>query len=137
MTGRIIASLAFAAGGVGTWFVMAAVRSFGTSLAAMSASAVSRPPPIDVLLPWLASSYFMVSAIGIVVCRQRQALRVMALLAHLLLLATFLAICSEGIGQRAEEFIGGVLLLGVITLLFFSPWLIVWSVFLFRCNEVA
>jgi hypothetical protein len=132
--GRIVALIAFVAGGVLTWFVIAALRGFGASQAGMSASAVSSPPSIDALIPWLACSYFMVSALGVVVCQRREALKAAALVAHIFLFAAFLAICSEGIGKGAEKFLTGVLLLGVITLLFFCPWFVVWGVLLFRRN---
>lgn len=132
MIGRIIASITFVAGGVGAWFVMAILRGFAASQAGMSAVAISGPSLVEVIIPYLVCFYFLVSAIGIVVCRKRESLRGAALFAHLLLLVVFFAMCSEGIGKGSENFMAGVLLLSVITLLFFSPWLIVWSVFLFR-----
>jgi hypothetical protein len=137
MTGRIIASLAFVAGGVVTWFILAALHAFGASQAGLSASAVSGPPSIEALIPWLACSYFLVSAVGVVACRKRESLRVVALLAHLLLLAAFLAVCSEGLGKGSEKFLTGLLLMLVITVVFFSPWLAVWGFLLFRRNDAA
>ena len=137
MTGRIIASLAFVVGCVVTWLGLAVLSRFATSQAGMSASAVSGPPSVDALIPWLACLYFFVSAVGVAVCRKREALRVVAVVAHLFLLAAFLALCSEGLGKGSQKFFTGLLLLSVLTAVFFSPWFAVWSFILTRRNDVT
>lgn len=137
MTGRIIASLWFVVGGIITWFVLTVLRGFASSQAGMSAGAVSGPPSVDALIPWLACLYFVVSAAGVVVCRKREALRVVAAVAHLFLLSAFFALCAEGLGKGSEKFFTGLLLLSVLTAVFCSPWLAVWGFILFRRNEVA
>ena len=137
MIGRVIAAIAFIAGGALTCFVLAILKGFGASQAAMSAGPVPAPPAMEALIPWLAGSYFMVSAIGILLCQSRAALRVAALVAHLLLLITFLSICAGGLGGDSEKFLTGLLTLSLITVMFFSPWFIIWAVFLFREGRPA
>jgi len=131
MTGRVIASLAFIAGGIATWFVLKALLAFGASQAEMSASAGSASSSVDAVILGLVGSYFAASAIGVVVCRKKEALRVVALVAHLFLMAGFFAICSTGIGKGAEKFLTGVLIIVVVALVYFLPWFIVWSALLF------
>jgi len=132
MIGRIIVAIAFIVGGAVTCFVLAVLKGFAASQAGMSAGPVPASPAVDALIPWLAGSYFVVSAIGILLCQSRTALRVAALVAHSLLLIAFLSICAEGLGGYTERFLTGLLTLSFITVLFFSPWLIIWAVFLFR-----
>jgi hypothetical protein len=132
MTGRIIASLAFIIGGVITWFVLAGLHGFASSQAGMSAGLLSGPSFIDALIPCFACSYFLVSALGIVVYRRRKALRAVALVAHLFLLAAFLGICFEGLGNGVEKFLTGVLQTSVIAGIFFSPWFAIWAFLLLR-----
>ena len=122
MIGRIIKSLAFVAGGVVTWFVTALIDSIDGSSA---------------LIMWLACSYFVVSAVGVVACLKREALRVVALVAHLLLLAAFLVLCSKGLGNGSEKFFTSLMLLSLVTVVFFSPWFVVWFFILSRRNGVV
>ena len=112
--------------------VLAVVKGFGASQAAMSAGPVPAAPAAEVLIPWLTGSYFVVSAIGILLCRGRGPLRAAALVAHSLLLITFLSICAGGVGGDTDKFLTGLATLSLITLLYFSPWFIIWAVFLFR-----
>ena len=82
MVGRIIAAIAFLAGGAVTCVALAILKGFGASQAGMSAGTIPAPGAAGVLIPWLAGSYFVVSAIGVLLCRGREALRVVALIAH-------------------------------------------------------
>jgi hypothetical protein len=137
MIGRIIAAMAFLAGGAVTFFVIAVLSGFGASQAAMSAGPVPAKSGAEALIPWLAGSYFVVSAIGILLCRRRGPLRVAALVAHSLLLITFLSICAGAGGSDSEHFWAGFLMLSVTTVLYFSPWFIIWAVFLLKAGSPA
>jgi hypothetical protein len=131
MIGRVIAAIAFLTGGAVTWVVLAILKGFGASQAAMSAGPVPASSAMEALIPWLVGSYFVVSAIGILFCQSRNALRVAALIAHLLLLITFLSMCAEGWRGDSEKFLAGFVTLLFVTVLWFSPGFIIWSVFLF------
>lgn len=120
-----------------TFFVLAIAKGFGASQAAMSAGPVPAARAAEALIPWLAGSYFVVSAIGILVCRGRGALRVAAVVAHSLLLIMFLSICTGGAGGPSEKFVAGLLTLSLITVLWFSPGFIIWSLFLFKQGRPA
>ena len=137
MVGRIIAAIAFLAGGAVTCVALAILKGFGASQAGMSAGPIPAPGAAGVLIPWLAGSYFVVSAIGVLLCRGREALRVVALIAHSLLLLMFLSICAGCAGGPSEKFLAGFVTLSLITLLWFSPGFIIWSVFLFIEGSAA
>ncbi len=132
MIGRIVAAIAFIAGGAVTVFLLALLMGFAASQAGMSASAVLSRPAVDAFIPWFAGSCFLVSAIAVIACRSRVSLQLAALIAHSLLLLTFLAICAEGVGEGGGKFLGGLLTLSFITLLYFSPWFAIWAAFLLR-----
>ncbi len=120
MESRIIGFLAFTAGGVVAWFVTALAAAIDGSSG---------------LLTWLACSYFAVSAVGVVAYRKREALRIVAVVAHLLLLAAFLVFCSSGLGS--EKFFTGVMLGSLLTVVFFSPWFVVWFLIFPKRNDLA
>ena len=132
MIGRIIAAIAFIAGGAITYFVLAVLKGFGASQAAMSAGPVPAPSAMEVLIPFLACSYFVVSAMGVLFCRSRAALRVAALVAPSLLLTAFVSICVGGLRGDPVKFLSGFVTLSLITVVFFSPWFIIWAVLVFR-----
>ena len=137
MIGRIFAAIAFGIGGAVTWVVIAILNGYGASQAGMSAGAVPAPGAAAALIPWFIASYFVVSALGVLLCRGRLALRVAALVAHSLLLIAFLCICAEGASGPSEKFLPGLLTLSFITLLWFSPGFIIWSVLLLKEERPA
>ena len=120
-----------------TCFVIAILKGYGASQAGMSAGPVPAPPAAEAVIPWLVGSYFVASAIGILLCRGRTAMRVAAAVAHSLLLIAFLAICAASAGGPSEKFLTGLLTLSLITLVWFSPGFIIWSVFLLREERSA
>lgn len=124
--------MAFLVGGAVTYFAIAILKGFGASQAGMSAGPVPAPPAAEALIPWLIGSYFVASASGILICRGRTAMRVAAVVAHSLLLISFLATCAACAGGPSEKFLSGILTLSLITLVWFSPGFIIWSVFLIR-----
>jgi len=132
MIGRIIAAIAFLVGGAFTWVVLVILKGFGASQAGMSAGPVPALPATEMLIPFLAASYFVTSAIGVLFCRRRETMRVAALVAHSLLLLTFLAICAGDAGGPSDKFLTGLLTLSFITLVYFCPWFIIWAIFLTR-----
>lgn len=130
MIWRILASFAFVVGGVLMWFVLAGLRGFATMQAGMSAVSVAGPPSSEALIPWFVCSYFAVSAVGVLVFKRRSGLMSVAAVAHLMALVAFCLLCSEG-SQDSRKFIGEALILGLLTLLVFSPWLCIWCSLLF------
>ena len=137
MIWRILASVAFLAGGTLCWFVLGCLHGLGASQAAMSAGPNPGPPSSDALIPLFACSYFGVSAVGVVLAKTKEALRAVALCAHVLLLIGLGILCSEGGGKGAGDFFGGLLIVGVLTAVAFSRWLAIWFSLLFKINEVA
>jgi hypothetical protein len=137
MIWRILASVAFLAGGALCWFVLGCLHGLGASQAAMSAGTNPGPPSSDALIPVFACSYFAVSAVGVLLAKTRDALRSVALCAHALVLIALCILCSEGGGKGSGDFFGGLLIVGVLSALALSPWLAIWFALLFRANEVA
>jgi threonine/homoserine/homoserine lactone efflux protein len=133
---RIFASIAFLFGGAVSVFILLAVSSFGHSQAGMSAVSVSRPS-VDSLIPWIAGAYFVVSAVSALLARNRIALKFGAVLSHLVLLGFYLSICSEVWDDDSGKFWSGVVMLAVITLVFFSPWFALWGWMLAKRNDTA
>lgn len=131
---RFIASAAFLAGGVLFWFVLAGLHAFGAAEAGMSDGPV-HAPSADALIPWLVCSYFAVSGIGVLFSKNRSQLKVVAGLAYLTLLIAFGAICSEGLGGGFDNLVGGILIIGGLTMLVFLPWHIVWCRLLFANTD--
>jgi hypothetical protein len=132
MIGRIIAAMAFLAGAALTCSVLAFLKGFGASQAGMSAGHVPAPSAAQALIPWLAGSYFVVSAFAMLLCRGRRPLRVAALVAYSLLAITLLSLCT-GIGEAdSEKLFTGLLTLLLIAVLYFLPGHIIWAVFLLR-----
>lgn len=134
MIGRILASLAFVAGGIGTGILFAALSIYASSQIGMSAGVIPKRSVVDSLIPWFACSYFLVSAVGVVVWRKHEALRIVAVIAHLLLLAAFLALCSTGMDKGIGKFLSGLAVLSGYTVVFFSPWAAVWAFILSRAE---
>jgi hypothetical protein len=137
MIGRIMAALAFVAGGIFTWVVLAGLQGFGSAQAGMGDGAGSGRSSGEGMIPYMATLYFIMSAVGVVACRKRDSLFVVAGVAHSFLLLAFLALCSEGLGSGSGNILPGLVLVFVLTLVFFSPWLLIWAYFLFRRKEAA
>jgi hypothetical protein len=133
---RTFASIGFLLGGVFSVVVLLAASSFGHSMAGMSAGSVSRPS-VDSLIPWIAGAYFAVSAASVLLARKRAGLKFGAILSHLVLLVLFLALCSEGRDDDSGKFWSGILVLGIITLVFFSPWFALWGWILSKQNDAT
>jgi len=136
MSKRILASIAFLLGGTVSVFVLLAVSEFGHSQAGMSAG----PVPghfVDYLIPWLGGSYFLASAISVLLARKRESLILAAVLSHLILLIFYMAICSEGWSEDMGKFLSGIVMFAIITLVFFSPWFAVWFWILSKRNDAA
>jgi hypothetical protein len=136
MSNRIFASIAFLVGGTVSVLVILAVSKFGQDMAGMSAGSVHRPS-VDSLIPWIAGSYFVASAASVLLARKRESLRLAAVLSHLILLVLYLAICSEGSDNGGSKFLSDIVVLAIITLVFFSPWFAVWAWILFKRNDAA
>ncbi|HTH46261.1 MAG TPA: hypothetical protein VMB21_01995 [Candidatus Limnocylindria bacterium] len=135
MIGRIIAALAFLAGGIFTWIVLTGLQGFGAAQAGMGDGSGAGRSSGDGLLPYLASLYFIVSAVGVILCRKREDLRATAAVAHTFLVITLLVICSEALGNANANVFTGLLFLLVLSAIFFSPWLLLWAYFLFRRQD--
>jgi|GEM_PF-1430117 len=105
-------------------------------MAGMSAGSVSRPS-VDSLIPWIAGTYFVVSAVSVLLARKRGSLKLGAILSHLVLLVLFLAVCSEGWDKDSGKFWSGVFVLGIITLVFLSPWFALWGWILAKHNDAT
>ena len=132
MRWRVPAFIAFVIGGIVTLTVFRVLGTLGHMEAGMSAGAVQGAAFTDTLIPWIAVSYFAVSAIGILIARKRNTMRLTAALAHLMLLVTFCLFCLEASRGDEGEFLLNVVKLAVITAVFFSPWIAIWCWLLFR-----
>lgn len=132
MRWRVLAFTAFVIGGIVTLAVFWVLGTLGHMEAGMSAGAVPATPFVDALIPWFAISYFVVSAIGILIARKRDTIRLVAVLAHLMLLVTFCLFCLEASRGTESEFYLNVVKLAVIIAVFFSPWFAIWCWLLFR-----
>ena len=73
----------------------------------------------------LICSYFLVSAIGVLVAKTRPALLSVAGVSHAFVVIAYLMIFFQGRG--GSTFFTGMILVAVVALLFFSPWLALWS----------
>lgn len=123
---RLLVSVAFVIGGIITLAVLWALRALGHMESGMSAGPIAGSPIVDALIPWFAVSYFVVSAVGILISKKRSAVRFTAVLAHSMLLITFCLLCLEASnGDIAGLFLTIVKLL-IPTVIFFSPWLAIW-----------
>jgi len=122
MTKRIIASIAFLGGGMVAWIVF----SFAHEIVQSGMLRVGPGPVIpsvDALIPWFACSYFVLSAIGVLVARKRIHIWLAAVFSHLMLLITFCLWCLDA---------GGF---DIIIIVFYTPWILVWGWILLARND--
>ena len=73
----------------------------------------------------LICSYFLVSAIAVLIAKTRASLVLIARVSHSLLIIAYLMVFFRGRG--GSTFVSGMALVAVFALLFFSPWLALWS----------
>ena len=132
MSRRIIAFIAFVLGGLILVTIECGLNGFARAMGGMSV--VSRPDSgfLEALTPWLTGLYFLISAIGSITVREDVDLTAVALIAHIELLFTFIAISSGTFGSG--DFPSGIFLLMICTLAF-TPWLAVWYWFLSKPLE--
>jgi hypothetical protein len=129
---RTVSSIVFLVGGalaVGALWWIFLILNMG---AGMSDSAVSSGEIRAAPILWLVSLYFAVSGIGVLVTWQRTAMWTVAAISHLVLLVTFAKFCSQTI---YAHYISGIALDAALFAVFFSPWILIWCVVLFRRNE--
>jgi len=137
MIGRILASVAFLAGGVLMWFILAGLHGYAASQAGMSAGPVSGPPSADGMIPWLVCSYFAISGIGVPLTKNRGALMIVAAFAYMMLFVASCMLCSEASGYDTGMFIGAIIVVGLLALIVFSPWHLIWCRLLFMKRRDA
>ena len=99
--------------------------------AGMSPAATAESSGSELAIPWTVCSYFVLSALGILVIRKRTALRKTAVIAHLLLLIGFCLVVSTIHRQSIGGFLARIVVLGLIGVILCSPWFAVWYALLF------
>jgi hypothetical protein len=83
----------------------------------------------------LVCSYFLVSAIGVLIAKSRAALVLVAGVSHSLLLTAYLMIAFQGRG--GSTFFMGMALVGAVALVLLSPWLVLWRYVLHTAQRGA
>jgi hypothetical protein len=127
MLRRIIAALAFLHGGALTWLLLALAKGYGASQAGMSAGTHNGPSSNDALVVGLLCSYFVVSAIGVMVCTSKRSLKIAATVAHLIPLVVFFwGSIKTGIESSGDS-LRGIFRLAGIAVFYFMPWVVLWS----------
>jgi len=132
MIRRVLAALVFIAGGLLTWALLMFAKGYGASQAAMSAGAGSHVPNRDLLYICGFCSYFVVSAVGALFGTKPKTLKIVAVVAYGILLATFVAICASLGKGSGEGVLQEILTLSLIAAIYFAPWSVVWLVLLSR-----
>ena len=72
----------------------------------------------------LICSYFLVSAIGLLIAKTRAALLLVAVVSHSFVVIAYLMVCCQGQGGSTFDFL--ILLVSFVFLIFFAPWVGVW-----------
>jgi hypothetical protein len=132
---RFLAAVAFIGGGVVTWFILMTVKGYGASQAGMSAGAAHGPPDRDSLFMVLLCSYFLISACAALFCFRRRALLFSAALAYLVLFLTFLGMLVQNSADRTDQILTGVVTVGLIGFIYFTPWTILWFAIFLKCEK--
>lgn len=129
---RYVASGVFVVGGAASVLLL----RWGFILLGMGSGMSAGPVPNGFIhqtpLLCLVSLYFAICAIGVFVAGQRSVMWLVAVLSHLILLAAFCRFCADTL---YAHYIFGVSLNAVLFAVFFSPWILVWCVLLFKRNE--
>ena len=131
---RIIACVWFLLGGIATVFILIALGAFGSSMAAMSASATTSQTSSELMLlvAALASVYFLVSAVASLVANSRETLITWAWVAHLALLAPIPLVVF---GAKSGGALAGLAVLFVLSAVYLSPWIAMWMILLMKPDK--
>jgi hypothetical protein len=137
MIWRLIASVAFVGGGVLTWVVLAVVKAYGSSQAAMSDGAGHGGPDRDALFMVFFCSYFVISAVAVPFCKQKRTLWAAAALAYSVVFLTFLGVCVHIGADEISRMLAGAATFAVIILIYLAPWTFLWFLLFSKCEKIG
>ena len=137
MRHRRVASALFIAGliiGIIALFGLGELDSYLSRFGDGSGSTSNTAGVFNWVFALLICSYFVVSAVGVLLASTRTALVTVAGLAHTLLLAAYLMIGFEGYG--GSTFVIGMLAIAAVALILFLPWLGLWGYIMWKSWRV-